>query len=763
MHQTFTELTRSDALVPFLPLLYAAWLDGELEPSELTDLKGHLLSIEGLEPRQSSAVAEWLDPESPPSAEDLARLGSHIRRIARHPDIGERPSEIGLRLAGSVDEEVAAHLRDAERAAGDFTFRVGAHLLSDTRHPSITLGPIPDPGPTPPGFAALADALDGPYGRTKARVRQILTRPEFSPPVGLGMHEYRELVLSWTRTLADEGLGAIGFPAEFGGSDNPGEFLAAFAELGRHDGSLLTKFGVQFGLFAGAVFRLGTEQHHRSILPDAVTLELPGCFAMSETGHGSNVAELETTATYVAETDEFEIHTPNDLARKDYIGNAAAHGRVAVVFAQLCIEDLEHGVHAFLVPLRDERGRVLEGRRIEDNGPKAGLDGVDNGRIWFDRVRVPRSALLDRFASVDADGHYVSSIASPARRFFTTLGTLVGGRVGVASAAIGSAETGLAIALRYATRRRQFGTTPDGEIPLISYRSHHRRLIPPLALTIGYHFACSELVSRYVESERLEVGTDRRELEATAAGIKAFATWHASEALQASREACGGQGYLAENRIGGLRADADVFTTYEGDNTVLAQLVTKALLTEYRSSFEELDLLRAVEFIRSRVATIVTEVVPRVGMVTGDLDDPDTQRQLLERRERHVIETLAGRIRHRIDDGMDPAAAFLDVQPHALIAARAHIERVVFDAFEITRDRHPQASKIIGDLRTLASLSVVERDLGWFLQHGVVNPATAARIRSEVTSRSGELAASALHLVGALRIPDEVIAAPIAL
>ena len=90
-------------------------------------------------------------------------------------------------------------------------------------------------------------------------------------------------------------------------------------------------------------------------------------------------------------------------------------------------------MHAFVVPIRED-GEVLPGVRIEDCGRKLGLNGVDNGRIWFDGVRVPRTALLNQFADVTADGVYESPIENPNRRFFTMLGTLVQGRVCVGGA-----------------------------------------------------------------------------------------------------------------------------------------------------------------------------------------------------------------------------------------------------------------------------------------------------------------------------------------
>ncbi|KPC90446.1 acyl-CoA oxidase, partial [Streptomyces sp. NRRL F-6602] len=143
-----------------------------------------------------------------------------------------------------------------------------------------------------------------------------------------------------------------------------------------------------------------------------------GCFAMTETGHGSNVQALGTVARYDARSQEFVLTTPGEEARKDYIGNAARHGEVAVVFAQLEVDGTSEGVHAFVVPIR-AGGEPAPGVRIEDDGRKMGLNGVDNGRLHFDGVRIPREALLNRFADVTPEGVYESPIDNPNRRFFT--------------------------------------------------------------------------------------------------------------------------------------------------------------------------------------------------------------------------------------------------------------------------------------------------------------------------------------------------------
>src|SRR5690242_16058194 len=259
---------------------------------------------------------------------------------------------------------------------------------------------------------------DGRYASLRHQIREILARPEFEPPIAVPTAEYRERVLEWMRTIAAEGLTAPGFPEQYGGHGDAGANIAGFETIAYGDLSLLVKFGVQFGLWGGAIQQLGNRTHHERYLKATATLELMGCFAMTESGHGSNVQQLLTTATYDPDTDEFVVHTPSDDASKEYIGNAACHAHYAAVFAQLIVDGESHGVHVLVVPLRDEHGDLKPGVRIEDSGEKMGLNGVDNGRIWFDHVRVPRDALLNRYGGVNDEGAYESPIEKPTKRFF---------------------------------------------------------------------------------------------------------------------------------------------------------------------------------------------------------------------------------------------------------------------------------------------------------------------------------------------------------
>ncbi len=308
-----------------------------------------------------------------------------------------------------------------------------------------------------------------------------------------------------------------------------------------------------------------------------------------------------------------------------------------------------------------------------------GLNGVDNGRFWFDEVRVPREALLDRFAQIDADGGYASTIDNPNRRFFTMLGTLVQGRVSVAGAGVSVAKVGA-----HARRPLRGGPAPVRR-PRRGGAAPPRLRHPPASAVpaAGAHLrpdgAQEVLTDRLHQVFTGDVDDERtrRELESRAAGTKALATWHATRTMQECREACGGAGYLAANRFDRLKADTDVFTTFEGDNHVLLQLVAKGLLTDYRSDFSDLDQLGMVRFVASQaVGTVlersrahqlldrVRDLLPgrrRVGPGGGPLD-PSYQLSMLRYREAHLLDTLARRLKAAVDAGAEPAAVFSRMQ-----------------------------------------------------------------------------------------------------
>jgi acyl-CoA oxidase len=632
---------------------------------------------------------------------------------------------------------------------------------------------------TPIDAIALRRVLDGRWSDVRNAVRHDLGAEWFEPVAGLSTEEHRARVTEQMRELAGYGHQRLGFEKDFGGGDDIGGSLTSFEMLGFADLSLMVKAGVQWGLFGGAVQALGNRTHHERYLPDIMTFDLPGCFAMTETGHGSDVQSLATTATYDAATQQFVINTPDDSARKDYIGNAARDGRSAVVFAQLVTDGEGRGVHALLVPIRDENGQPAAGVRIEDCGRKGGLNGVDNGRLWFDHVRVPREALLDRYGQVAADGTYTSPIESESRRFFTMLGALVRGRVSIGAAAGSATKLALAIAVHYGEVRRQFRAPgADDEITVLDYLAHQRKLLPALATTYALHFAQSELIAELhdVQSGGTDDDARQRALESRAAGTKAITTWHASTTIQACREACGGVGYLSDSRLTQLKADTDIFTTFEGDNTVLLQLVAKGMLTKHRDHFGDLDTLGTVRFLAEQMAEVVIERTSARGLIErlraaapgrdedADLRDRAWHVSLFEWREKHCLDGLARRLRKATNDGVNAFEVVNKAQDHMLRAARAHVHRVVLEAFVTAIDacEDPDVAALLNDVCDLYALAELESDRAWFLEHGRLTATVSKGLTRAVNELCAQLRPQAGLLVDAFGIPSAGLGVAIA-
>ena len=636
---------------------------------------------------------------------------------------------------------------------------------------------------TPVDPKAIREVLDGRWAHVRRDARANLDDPDFLPVYGETMADARERVTRATRTLAGSGRVLLGFPKEYGGQDDSGGSVTSIEMLAFNDLSIMVKTGVQWGLFGGALQLLGTRRHHDAYLRDVMSFDLPGCFAMTETGHGSDVQQLRTTCTYDPATQTFDLHTPHQAARKDYIGNAAKDGRMAVVFGQLVSQGTNHGVHAWLVPIRDAHGNPLPGVTIEDDGPKAGLLGVDNGRLSFDHVSIPRDMLLDRYGQVAVDGTYTSSIENETRRFFTMLGTLVRGRVSVGGAAGSATKLALDIAVRYGEVRRQFAAPgEEREIVINDYLVHQRKLLPALAKTYALHFAQGELVSTmhdvqtavHVHGQEIDEQA-QRELESRAAGLKVAQTAHATQTIQMCREACGGAGYLQENRLPHLKADTDVFTTFEGDNTVLLQLVAKGLLTGYRDNFGSLDGWGRVSFVADMVRETVLErtaaralIARLVDAVPGVDDVPMLDRgwqlKMFEFREKHSLEGATRRLRkNSTSEVMAPFDMFNDVQDHVLKSAQTHIERIVLEAFVagVDRTEDPATRQLLDTLCDLYALSTLEADKAWFLEHGQLTPARAKTLTATVNQLLRELRPHLITLVDGFAIPESWKAAAI--
>ena len=560
---------------------------------------------------------------------------------------------------------------------------------------------------------ALTALLDGKYADIREMTRKNLAEHARRPRRGdrdADRASSASGCSSWSRMMAKTGATGLGFPTEYGGGGDIGASVAGFETLAFGDLSILVKVGVQFGLFGGAILQLGSKHHHDAYIADLVTGDLMGCFAMTETGHGSNVQALGTFATYDAETREFVITTPDDrvaqgLHRQRRRARAAwrwcSPSSRSTAAPRACTRSS--------YPSGTRTGNPLDGVRIEDDGAKIGLNGVDNGRLWFDGVRVPRENLLNRYADVTEDG------ALPLRHRERRPPLLHDARHPdpgprlrrrrrhqrqQGGAGRGDQVRQQAPAVRPARQRRGGAAPRLRHAPAPAAAAAREDLRAALRPGDPASTSCTTCSPRPTAPDR-----QRRALESRAAGTKALGTWHASRTIQECREACGGAGYLMANRLGALRADTDVFTTFEGDNHILLQLVAKGLLTDYSSSFGDLDQLGMVRFVANLAVETVVErtsahkLLERIkDVLPGGSDDgwdqeaglldPEYQLAMFRWREEHILSGVARRLKRGMDNGMDTVEVFSRVQDHVIAAGRAHVERLVLEAF-VREDTRP--------------------------------------------------------------------------
>ena len=283
----------SPGIACVLPFLYIAWADGLLTPTQIARINTRIKTLEWLTVEEREQISFWLDPQNPPDTATYYRWVRRIKESARNiPNVAQKSlAELGVELAGLA--EVVGLTEEAKRALAEMEDALGIAGREAVRElvgerPREVEEPVDDVE-----VGGLKAALDGRLAPLRDRIRTLLCDPAFRyPDTETPKEEMREIVLGWTRLLADQGIGALAFPDYAGGKGDIEQFIASFETIAYHDLSLTIKFGVQFGLFGGSIRALGSEGQKRKYLADVGSLALPGCFAMTERGHGSNVRDL---------------------------------------------------------------------------------------------------------------------------------------------------------------------------------------------------------------------------------------------------------------------------------------------------------------------------------------------------------------------------------------------------------------------------------------------------------------------------------------
>ncbi|WP_405380407.1 acyl-CoA dehydrogenase [Maribacter sp. LLG6340-A2] len=744
-------------ILQYIPVFYIIWSDDLLSASEINVVEKAIANDDSLNSADKKQLYKWLDVNNPPK-DSLFKSWKQLI------------TKSGIKLVEHETYPLTV-----------LSQKISAHYFQDIefneqiKHIEINLGIQPnhynhlfevqiDVSKNLSQYDAdkIDTILKGKHAEVIDQFRSVIKDSLFDWEIHRDKEVFRNHVLNQVQFLAEKGYGAMAYPKAYGGTDNMEGYATIFENMMYVDGSLTIKFGVQFGLFGGSIQKLGTKKHHDKYLTKTGEAELLGCFAMTETGHGSNVRGIKTTATYDKTTETFIIHTPGKNDNKEYIGNAL-HSKMASVFAQLIVDGKNEGVHAILVPLRNEKHELLPGIRIEDNGYKLGLNGVDNGKIWFNQVSVPKENLLNKYGTILANGSYYSEIKNPNKRFFTMLGTLVGGRICVARAGLGGAKYALTVAIKHALKRRQFNDSVKvQEDLLMDYPSHQLRLTPLVASAYVYHVTLDHMMALYCDDSQ----EDKRQVETQVAGLKSIITWYANDTIQECREACGGKGYLLENRIADLKGDVDIFTTFEGDNNVLLQLAAKGVLSDFKAEFNSAGFSSVLKILSSQLSDKLATINP---LYTNKVDkdhlyNPKFHVHAFEHRTRRLTYTLAMRIRSYIKKGMPSYQAFLKVQTHLMKLGKAYSVELAYKSF-IAHNTHiedPVYKALFDKLGTLYALNEIRNDASWYLEQGYIGSTKSKAIRQRVERLCTELRPHINELVDGFGIPDHCLTAPIA-
>ncbi|XP_039183972.1 peroxisomal acyl-coenzyme A oxidase 1 isoform X3 [Crotalus tigris] len=525
--------------------------------------------------------------------------------------------------------------------------------------------------------------------------------------------------------------------------------------MGKH----IAPIDVHFIMFIPTLQNQCTDAQKKKWLPLVSRFQIIGTYIQTELGHGTHLRGLETTATYDPATQEFILNSPTVTSIKWWPGGLGKTSNYAIVLAQLYTQNKCHGLHAFIVPLRQlGTHEPLPGITIGDIGPKFGYDEMDNGYLKMDNFRIPRENMLMKYAKVEPDGTYVKPLNAK-----LTYGTMVFIRSIIVGDAAHSLARACTIAIRYSAVRHQSELKPgEPEPQILDYQTQQYKLFPLLATAYAFHFVGSYMRDTYHRiTGNIQDGdlSELPELHALSAGLKAFSSWTASTGIEECRMACGGHGYSRCSGLPDIYVNFTPSCTYEGENTVMMLQTARFLVKSYTQVSSGQLVSGIMSYLNDLSGQHIQPQHVAARPTTLHINNPSSFVEAYKLRASKMVEFAANNLQAELTRWKSKEDAWNRTSIDLVRASEAHCHYVVVKLFteKLSEIGDPDVHAVLNNLCLLYALCGIIKNSGDFLQGGILTEAQLIQVNMHIKELLALIRPNAVALVDSFDFSDSML------
>ncbi|KAL1845759.1 hypothetical protein Plec18170_009562 [Paecilomyces lecythidis] len=519
-------------------------------------------------------------------------------------------------------------------------------------------------------------------------------------------------------------------------------------------------------MFITTVREQASKHQQAHWMPLIESWRIIGAYAQTELGHGSNVRGIELEARWETDAKEFVLHSPTLTASKWWNGSLGRIANHAIVVAQLLLPSqgsprqyVSHGPHPFIVQIRDMKThQPLDGVVIGDIGPKYGYVTMDNAYMLFNNFRVPHSAMLSRYASINPDTGIYTRPELPA----VVYGTLTYVRANIVHHARLVLARAVTVAVRYTAIRRQFhdrdGERTGPEMAVLDYSTVQIRILPLLATTFALHYTGLAMRTIY-ENTRNEFERGNFQtlahMHSMSSGLKSLCTTLAADGIETCRRALGGHGFGGGSGLIQLNNDYLSKPTVEGDNWMITQQLAAYLIKKMTAAVQSPNNAAADEIDRRFKEFLSARCDPGLNLPQHDVldSDDDIAKSFTLRATVLAYDAYEQRVLRKKNWNE------LLIQLHKLSRAQSQsiLVTTFLDALTTDTSLSSSVKTVLSELYRLFALYTIENNSYEFLRCNAISRADLDRLPSRIQDLMTRIRPHAVKLVDSWMIPDYLL------